>query len=102
MLCGEVYSENMQQSPDFLKFTELPKITHQLGTKQSTHEPVGVYHIEVIVQAAFPNSVPGCVKPGLQRVRSVQWPLPALFLAKQMVREGRRPNFRGCQPTFHF
>lgn len=44
--------------PNFLKFTELPNIAHQLGAKQSTHEPVGVYHIEAVAQASFPDSVP--------------------------------------------
>lgn len=66
--------------PHFLKFTECPKIAHQLGGKQSTQEPVGANHAAFVAQAAFPNSVPGCFKPGLERVRSAQWPLPAPFL----------------------
>lgn len=41
--------------PNFLEFTELPEIAHQLGATQSTHEPVGVYRIEVISQYRPPS-----------------------------------------------
>lgn len=87
--------------PHFLKFTECPKIAHQLGGKQSTQEPVGANHAAFVAQAAFPNSVPGCFKPGLEseeRIVASSCSLPS----RQMATKGRRPNFRGCHPTFHF